>query len=247
MRPFVTSLILALLLVGCVSSTKYAALQNELKEEKAKSDAYKTQSNALLEQLMKVKSDYNNLDFEYSQSEKYGLFTDKELAKALKVSEVQKEQLERDLKVAHREAVFYSAISIHRAEAFAEEATCKLLSYSDRKLVLRQNNMVYLDLDGMLAIPDMDAAALKALMAQVLEPMKLQKDWSVNICLNVSEVNTDWHKLKMQQEVMAFMVAGVGLPYRNLSGKTHYLPQQKSPDFGYFAKSGLLLEVEFKG
>ncbi len=205
------------------------------------------QLDSTLRAYQALKSDYNNLEYELSESERYASFSDYELAKKLDQDRIETQRLTNELKVARREAVYTSWISQKRADAFAADAHCVLDTLSDQLFVLQKQNSVFIDTESLIQLSKDNPQQFKTVLIQLVQPLKGQKGWQLNICLNVADLATDWHKINMQNEMMAFFASEAGLPSSQLSSITRIASQQKSPEFGFSTNSRLLVEIEFKG
>jgi hypothetical protein len=246
MRLIVIHSFVFIALVACVPVAKFHSSQRDLQNAQLQTKALSLQLDSLRRSHQALKSDYNNLEYELSESEKYASFTDYELAKKLDQDQLETERLTEELKVATHEAEYFSWLSQKRADAFAEEAQCILHTWTEHKMVVQKQSSVYIDMEGLLQLVNADPQEFKTLLVQVIEPLKKQDNWRLNICLNVADFSADWHKITMQNEMMVFFATEAGLPSTQLSSITRIVPQQKSPDFGYFTNSRLLVEIAFK-
>jgi hypothetical protein len=247
MRLIVIYLSAFFALLACVPVAKYHSSQRDLQNSQLKTVAYSHQLDSLTHSYRALKSDYNNLEYELSESEKYASFTDYELAKELDHDKLETEKLTLALQAAKSGALYTTWLSQKRANAFVEDAQCALGAYPSHTFVIQKLNSVYIDMEGLMMATKGDPASFKLLLVQLTEPLKNQPNWTLNICLNVADLSTDWHKITMQNEMMVYFATDAHLPSSQLSSITRIVPQEKSPEFGYFSNSRLLVEIEFKG
>jgi len=245
MRQFLNYILLVFSITGCVSTSKYQAAQRNLESESQARRIASIQLDSLKQAYNALRSDFNTLDYELSESEKYASFTDYDLVKALQYYRAESERLSQDLKSAKKESSYHGWLSVKRAESFTENADCHLRNIGARKCVLQKDNIVYVDTEGLMLLTNGDAEAFRTLLIQLLEPIKNQNDWKMNLCLNITDPTTDWKRLTLQNEMMTFFATDAKLPAENLASITRIVPQQKSPEFGYFTHSRLLIEIEF--
>jgi len=228
-----------------VSTSKYQAAQRNLESELQAKRIASVQLDSLQQAYNVLRSDLNALDYQLSESEKYASFTDYDLVKALQYYRAESERLSQDLKSAKKESVYHGWLSVKRAESFTENAECHLNGIGTRRCVLQKDNIVYIDTEGLMLLTKGDAEAFRSLLIQLLEPIQSHMDWKMNLCLNITDPSIDWKRLTLQNEMMTFFATDAKLSTENLASITRIVPQQKSPEFGYFTHSRLLIEIEF--
>lgn len=247
MRQFLSFFLSLIILAGCVSTSKYEVAQRNLQNEVHARQLATQKLDSLSYAHNALKSDFNTLEYELSESEKYASFTDYDLIKALQYYRAESERLSLDLKSAQKNSYYHGWLSEKRAESFTENAQCNIKENGTKKYVLQKDNIVYIDTEGLMILTKGDPQAFRTLFIQLLEPIQNNKDWKMNLCLNISDPSTDWKRLTLQNEMMTFFATEVKLPSENLASITRIIPQQKSPEFGYFTHSRLLIEIEFMG
>lgn len=245
MRQFIIFVLPFIILTSCVSTARYETAQRDLQKEIQARQIVAQRLDSLTYAHNALKSDFNALEYELSESEKYASFTDYDLVKALQYYRAESERLALDLKSAKKDTYYHSWLSEKRAESFTENARCQLHANGTRNYILQKGNIVYIDTEGLMALTKGDAETFRSLFIQLLEPIQNQKDWKMNLCLNITDPTNDWKRLTLQNEMMTFFATEAKLPAENLASVTKIIPQQKSPEFGYFTHSRLLIEIEF--
>lgn len=245
MRQIVILSLAVFLMAACVPVAKYNTSLNNLHNEKVshRSTLAKLDSIASAKQILH--SDFNQLEYQLSEIEKYASFTDYELIKEIEKSKKETDILITQLRFAKKEADFNNWLSPKRAASFMEDASCLIRPLSTNNFVVQKQNSVFIDTEGLMKIANSDPAIFKDLLIQIISPLKNQGNWKLNICLTIVDPSTDWRKIALQNEMMSFFAAEAHLPVSHLSSITRLVPQQKSPEFGYVSASRLIVEIEF--
>lgn len=236
-----------LLLASCIPGAKFKRAQNDINSLKKENLTLKSYADSVNETLTSLRSDYNTLSYDFDETQRYTAFTDRDLLK-----ELNKEKAEgkRNLMFIHHlqaQALFTTTRSELRAQTFAKDASCLLGIYSQNKFILLQNNILTIDIEGLMSASSDKHAELKETLKDLLYSLHNREDVIISVSLYQSGVSSNWSKVTLQQELLGFLVTDASVQPSKIIGSTKIISKEKSLEFGVLTDSRLLLELEFKG
>jgi len=234
-------------LVSCVSGSKYNSALDEINTLRQKNTLVKAYADSVKDNYIALKSDYNNLSYDFEETQRYVTFSERDILKELNKEKATGKKNADIINQLQTQANLVYNRSILRANTFSAEAMCLLGTYSKNKFILLNKNILTLDIEGLMVSSKDNQSELRNSLKDLLYSLHNREDVIVSVSLYQSGMNSNWNKVTMQQELLGFLVSEAQVSPSKVVGLTKLITKEKSLEFGMSTDSRLLLELEFKG
>ena len=131
MKYVIVYLSAIIFIVSCVPSTKFHKAQTEIQSLQKAITISNAYSDSIRENYIAIKSDYNNLSYDFDESQKYASFSDRDLLKELNKEKIEGKKNYDLVRQFQANSEFTYGRSILRAQTFSSDAKCILKPYSN--------------------------------------------------------------------------------------------------------------------
>ncbi len=236
-----------IIMVSCVPSAKFNKAQIEINSLKKENTTLKSYSDSVNEIYTSLKSDYNTLSYDFDETLRYSAFTDRDLLKELNSEKAEGKRNALFIQQLQSQSLRVHTRSELRANTFSKDAACLLGIYTHNKCILLRNNVLTIDIEGLMTSATDKQNKLRSTLKELLYSLQNREDVIVSVSLYQSGVNSNWAKVTLQQELLGFLISDASLKPSIIIGSTKIISKEKSLEFGFSTDSRLLLELEFKG